>query len=354
MKKILIINKAHYGQHIDSYKYCKYLKNRLDVSYICFDFGFKKIEDETTVIYIKRQKNKIYGMLNFLREIVKEVNSNNYDVTFLVYFNFCFLLTFFSSINILDIRTGNISKNIFIVRVYNIMLLFESRFFKKITIISDNLRKYLLINKEKTSIVPLGAEKYEIEHKDYSTLRLMYIGTLSYRDIHITIDGLQNYILNTQDSNVKYDIFGDGRQQDILMLKRTIKKYSLQDVVTCHGRKPHNEIKDYFTKCNVGVSYIPIVDWYQNQPPTKTFEYLGAGMITLATKTNENKKIINHINGVLHLDNAISFSQALEYVKKNVVKYKSEEIVNSIKENNWQSIVDKHLLPVIKSSYNNE
>ena len=225
MKRILIINKAQYGEHIDSYKYCKYLNKYYEVNYIGFDFGFPKIEDETNVIYIKRKKNKVYGMINFIREIIKEVNSNNYDVTFLVYFSLCSLISIFSTINFLDIRTGKISKNIFIVRAYNILLLFESRFFKKITIISESLRKHLLIPKNKSSILPLGSDIEICKNKKYSEVKLFYIGTLSHRNIHHTIEGLDMYIRDGGDQRITYDIFGDGREEDVNKLKDSIEKF---------------------------------------------------------------------------------------------------------------------------------
>jgi nucleoside-diphosphate-sugar epimerase len=60
----------------------------------------------------------------------------------------------------------------------------------------------------------------------------------------------------------------------------------------------------YFDIHNIGVSYIPMLKCFDNQPPTKTFEYLLSGMPVIATATNANKDIINDVNGVLINDNS--------------------------------------------------
>ena len=334
---------------MDTFKYCKYLKGNYNVSYIGFDYGHKKIEDDVNVFYVKRHSNKAYGMINFCKEIINEINSNQYDITFLVYFPFCFLMSMFSAINFLDIRTGNISEYKYKVKVFNFLIFLESNFFKKITIISDSLRKQLAINKSKTFILPLGVDFKLYNDKKYSELKLLYIGTLSSRNIHHTIEGLSQYIINSVDRKVTYDIFGDGSPMAILLLKNYIKKFSLEGIVTYHGRKRHDEIGSYFKKCNIGVSYIPITDYFNNQPPTKTFEYLGSGMITLATNTFENKKLVNHSNGVLHNDNASSFFEALSYVKNNLNFYSYNDIIDSVKDNNWRDIVENKLIPIIEN-----
>ena len=334
---------------MDTFKYCKYLKGNYNVSYIGFDYGHKKIKDDVNVFYVKRHSNKVYGIINFFREIIKEINSNRYDITFLVYFPFCSLMLMVSSIDFLDIRTGIVSEYKYKVKAINFLLFLESKFFKKITIISESLRKQLAINKSKTFILPLGVNPKFYNDKKYNELKLFYIGTLSNRNIHHTIEGLSQYIINSVDGSVTYDIFGDGSPKAISLLKNYIKKFSLEEVVTYHGRKHHDEIESYFKKCNVGVSYIPITAYFNNQPPTKTFEYLGAGMITLATNTCENKKLINDLNGVLHNDNASSFFEALSYVKNNLNFYSYNDIIGSVKDDNWKDIVEHKLIPIIEN-----
>lgn len=41
-----------------------------------------------------------------------------------------------------------------------------------------------------------------------------------------------------------------------------------------------------------------MTEYYDSQPPTKTFEYALSGLYVLATKTRENEKVITNDNGV--------------------------------------------------------
>lgn len=36
-KKLLIINKDPFRYHVDTYKYCQYLRDRYDITYICIE-----------------------------------------------------------------------------------------------------------------------------------------------------------------------------------------------------------------------------------------------------------------------------------------------------------------------------
>jgi hypothetical protein len=47
-KKLLIINKIQFGYHTDTFKYCQYLKDEFDITYICFDAKEIKINDGLT------------------------------------------------------------------------------------------------------------------------------------------------------------------------------------------------------------------------------------------------------------------------------------------------------------------
>ena len=46
MKNIVISSIEQYGYLIDTYKYCEKLKKSNKITYVCFDYGFEKIENE--------------------------------------------------------------------------------------------------------------------------------------------------------------------------------------------------------------------------------------------------------------------------------------------------------------------
>ena len=172
MKKILIINKEQYGQHIDSYKYCKHLGNKYNLKYLCFDQGYNKIKDEVDVVYVKKHNNSLVSTLIFVQEINKELKKEQYDLIFVVYFSFCSLLrlTNFSTHFLLDIRSSLIYQNYIKRRFANLFLLLETFFYKDITLISDSLRKFLYISKKRSHIIPLGADILSTKNKNYSDI----------------------------------------------------------------------------------------------------------------------------------------------------------------------------------------
>lgn len=358
MKKILIINKEQYGQHIDTYKYCKYLRNKYKLTYLCFDHGFHKIQDGLDVIYIKKNKNPIVSTFHFIKQINNHLKKENYDLIFVVYFSFCSLLKIFNVSNhfLLDIRTSLIYPYFLKRRLANLFLVFETFFFKNLTIISESLRKKLFIIKRKSNILPLGSDILSIKKKNYKTLNLFYVGTLSSRDIHVTVYGLKKFIqaINTPVLNVTYDIFGDGLKKDKQLLHKSISETGLTDIVTYHGRKSHQELQYFFDKCNVGISYIPMTNYFDKQPPTKSFEYIGAGMVCIATSTSENEKIINRTNGILCNDNSTSFKDALVYLFNNKKLYNSEDIIKTLGEHEWRIVINNHLTPVIEKLINKQ
>ena len=52
-KKILFVNKEQFGLLTDSTKYCEYLSNSYDITYICFDDGHDKVEiDNIRYVYL--------------------------------------------------------------------------------------------------------------------------------------------------------------------------------------------------------------------------------------------------------------------------------------------------------------
>ena len=123
---------------------------------------------------------------------------------------------------------------------------------------------------------------------------------------------------------------------------------NLTSIVKTHGRIPHFKLKPFFDNANVGISYIPITDYYEHQPPTKTYEYILSGIPCLATNTHENIKIINEINGALCNDNPNSFAEGLMIIHKNELLFNSEEIRETLKNHTWKSIVNNILKPTLK------
>jgi len=349
IKKILIINKTQFGYHTITHNYCKYLKDEYDISYICFDQNKNRIiEEGIKVIYFpnKYMSSRI-GVMKFISFLKNYIKSNQIDLTFVKYFHLSPLLRvgLYSHPFILDIRTASIGSTLLRRKKANFLLYFESLFFKNITINSESLRNKLGIGAKKAHILPLGADELSKTDKSFEAINLLYVGVLSSRNIEDTVFALSKFINRNKRKkiDITYDIFGYGTKEAEILLTDAIRATGLDNIVTFHGAKSHTELQKYFDNCNIGVAYIPQVDYYECQPSTKIFEYVRAGLLTIATGTFENRRLITKENGILCSDNVDSFANALEEMYIHRDKFESQKIRETLKESSWDEIVNNNL-----------
>lgn len=348
-KNLLFITKKQFGYQTDYYKYVVYSKNEFNITYCSFDNNEKKVEEENVnLVYVPASDSYLMRGFLFLFNSIKLIRDRNFDLIMIMNFDYCFLLKliFFRKRFILDLRTSAISFNKYKRFYNNTLTKINTFFFKNVTVISEGIARKFRLNNYK--ILPLGAEVISETLKDVSCFKLLYIGTLKNREIHKTIKGLKIFLDNHPDiQSLNYHIFGYGKPYEENLIKHYIHYYNLMNRVFFHGYKRHEEMKDYFDSCNVGISFVPITPYFEYQPPTKTFEYLLSGMVCIATRTHENKKIINKENGILCDDNSVSFSEALESLFKNKDSFDSETIRSSVIGYKWENIVRNKLKKII-------
>ena len=347
-KKILLINRIQFGYHTDSYNYCKYLKDEFDITYICFDTDKKKIEESgINIFYLPYDGSVLTKGIKFIKYCRSYIKNNQVDLIFILYFQFASLIKIglFSNKFILDIRTGAVGSTSKKRAIADAIMSFETHFFNHITIISASLRDKLGLKSKKSHILPLGADELSSTDKSFDSIHLLYVGTLSFRDIDKTVFGLSKFIQKYKHKNIEisYDIFGSGTAEAEKLLSASISETNLGNIVTFHGRKNHKEIQYYFDNCNIGIAYVPITDYYDVQPPTKIFEYARAGMVNIATSTYENKRVITEDNGVICDDTIDSFSDGLEAVYIYKDEWNSQKIRKSLEDFSWEKIVNNNL-----------
>jgi glycosyltransferase involved in cell wall biosynthesis len=343
-KKVLIIDDKQFGYLNRTYYLNKYFKKYYNIFNLCHDLEKSKIKlDGVKVEYVPFKGNKIFKKIRFINRAISEIK-NHYDLIFVNYFIGCSLLKIFSPYKniVLDIDTGYISEKKILLSLFNMILFFESLFFKKITIISEGLRELLKINKNKVHIFPVGSDIVSVNKKKFDVLRILYVGVLGKkRKLENTILGLKKFYREYNNKlSIKYTIIGSGPSQSDLI--ELVKKNKLNNVINIIGYVPHEDLKKYFDTHNIGISYVPILKCYNFQPPTKTFELLAAGMPVIATNTFENRRLINKKNGVLIADTAEGIYHGL----KKIIKYNgydSYSIRQSIEEYTWNHIMNQNL-----------
>ena len=353
LKKILFIQYGQFGYLSDYYYYCKYLSNDYKITFLCIDEGFKRQNlNHVQVKYASLRGNKIRKYYQWLKFIAKEIYNKNYDLIFTHCFKLCFVVRVFGGNRkiILDIRTGSVKQNRIINFFNNQRIRFESFFFKNITILSKGLIKHLGLKPKNCHWLPLGAEQIPNSDCGYDAINLLYVGTLKQRNIHHTIEGFAKfYEQYGSEALCCYNIVGFGSEADEKLLNDRIHDLDLNGIVKFHGRRTHGELVDFFRNSNVGVSYVPITHYFDFQPPTKTFEYILSGMVCIATSTYENTNLISEANGILCLDNSISFYEALKeyYFKRH--HYNHSSVINSLEDYTWNKIVNTNLKPYLNT-----
>jgi glycosyltransferase involved in cell wall biosynthesis len=352
MKKLLIINREQFGYNASGYYYSKYLKDDLYVTYMCFDETKERIHiDGVNVKYVSREGLKLRRGYRFLKNLIAEIKHYKYDIVLIRYFQLCSLLKFFNPSKkfILDIRTGSVARSKKKRFIQDIMMKLESLIFDYITIISLSLVQKLKINKDKVHLLPVGADILSSKDKDFKEIKLLYIGTLSNRNIDQTIIGFKKFYEKfDSETKTSYKIIGYGSIEEENKILKTIRENNLEMTVEFLGRIPHNKLKPYFDESNVGISYVPITDYYQCQPPSKTFEYVLSGLVCIATATSENKKFIDEENGVLCKDNPEDFYKALIKIFSQRNHFNSKKIRESLVDYQWENIVKKNLKKYIE------
>jgi glycosyltransferase involved in cell wall biosynthesis len=346
--KLVILNIYQLGYHTDTYNYCYFLREEYDITYASFNQGFKDLSIEgVRSISIEQPRGFLNLILGYIK-LAKLIKQEKPDIVFMVYVRFISIVKFFIPRThfIFDVRTGSLFPGELKRKLWNLLILAESLGFKYITVISEGLRNDLKLPDKKCHWLPLGGNKKDFIN-DYSSIRLLYIGTLDRRNIPYTIEGLEIYKRRYPEIDITYDIVGYGKSATEELLRSAIIKSKLQDIVSFHGRIPYAKIDEYLFKCNIGIVFVPNTPYYQYQPSTKLFEFLLAGVPVLATKTFENKLIVNDSNGILIDDDPEGFSSGLTLICNRIRLFKENVIQDSVSEYCWEQIVKNHLKPIL-------
>jgi hypothetical protein len=100
------------------------------------------------------------------------------------------------------------------------------------------------------------------------------------------------------------------------------------------------------------VSFVPITPWYNNQPPTKTFEYLLAGLPVIATKTHENEKVLKDepLSELIN-DDVDSFMNAIIGIKAKLSNgIERSYFQTKYKSYAWEQVVNDSFIPLVNNA----
>ncbi len=336
---IVMICTQQFGYHIDIYQYGKCLKDKYSFHYICMNEGKPKISmNDVNVIYLNNT-NSLSFAKNSLKILYK---ISGKFILFINWFPFCSLLQFYrnNSNKILDIRTGSVRSNYFIRNLKNLILMMDSMFYQNKSFVSKGLmEKYRVFMFGKTPhLLPLGAQISNLKPSLLNNkIKMVYVGTFQNRNLEKSICGVCKFKNENQSIDIEYVIYGSGSDNTINNIKNKIDEYNANDYIKLNGYLLHEELYSVLSRFNVGLSFIPKTKYFDVQPPTKTFEYIAAGLITVATNTQANKEIIiDGSNGILIEDSSEGVYEGLQKITKR--QFDPLKIKSTIGINTWEEI----------------
>jgi len=338
------------------------------ISYHCknqskYEFNGKRVIRRIRLPYTKSNRKKVFI---FIKETVKILRKHKFPVIHIhhtcAYFLLIKLLNFKKAKYIYHITSYPIAESHFQSMKQMVVMFFQSLFMDEIIIQSHELKEKLIGIRRlsRAVVVPIGynaklfyphTEKQKEMFKKKLKLGdnefiLIYIGVISrFRKLDRLIESFK--IVTKKIPNVKLMMIGNGN--DIDNLKLSTKNLGLEKKVIFFGRVSHKRIPKYLNIADIGISYVPINENYNYNPPLKTFEYLACGLPTIATKTVSNCKIIkNEFNGILINDDPWHMANAIIqlFFDKNKQNYLSKNAIKSVMSKDFETITNQRLIPI--------
>ena len=317
-------------------------------------------------IPLHEHSSKRKRALIFILKIVEILNKNHFSIVHIhhtcPYFFLAKILTLRKAKYIYHTTSYPISTTRSMKYKQMLKNFVQCLFMDKIIIQSEELRLKLIgiRSLKKTEVVPVGFNKncyYPFDkiqknqfrkllniHEDHSLL--VYCGIIAYlRQLDRLLEGFRK--IQKIFPDVKLLMVGDGNALEDL--KELAVALGVSKSVVFTGRVPNHEVVNYIAIADIGISYIPINENFNYNPPLKTFEYLACGLPTIATKTESNSKIITDgFNGILVDDTPDDLADRIIKLltDKGLQKHLSQNARNGIMEFDFGYITQNKLIPL--------
>lgn len=275
------------------------------------------------------------------RNILRE-NPSKVTAIHVRYFKTCSMLPILMGAPAaLDFRSGSIRRSATIRYIENKIMRVEALAYDRVTVISRGVGAVLGLRQFRE--LPLGASRNLLaipreRVRDPENLRFIYVGTLRQRNIDLFASAFADFVAS-RGLAWRLDLYGYGSDEEVASLNAVALRCS---GVRFLGNLTRTELPVRLAEADIGVSYVPMTPYFNWQPPTKTFEYLMAGLPTLATRTAANAEIVQAGCGWLCDDTADSIMDALACIER----LKGKWTVNREAMQNWtwEAIFDKYYL----------
>jgi len=350
-KRLLILGFWQFGYTTAVFKHCEFSRDEFDITYLGWDYEDPKIElPSVKVIYVSRKSNIIVRNIRLLYKAHKEIQKG-YDIVFANYIKGISLVRLLNPKTkfILYVITMGVTYSKLKRWLFDTMVKLELRAFKNIVLINSGLAKKLKVNKY--DILTMGGNCFSKVEKSFEKLSLLYVGTLENRNVINCIKGFHRFMAEnkvvSEHNTPKFVVIGESTKNELKEIRQYVKENKLENYIFTPGFIYQEDLYPYFEEANVGVAYVPITPYFQNQPPTKTYEYLVSGLPVIATATAANSEIVLPEAGEIVNDNAESFYEGLKKMNQRKSEFSSEKIKKLYAEDTWERMVRTKFIPLI-------
>ena len=350
---LLIIDVNPFGMLTDVVKWTQYLSKQWNISLLCFssrnNYNTQPRAEDIKLIEVHNYTNRhLKAAVFILRSFFLLLFYKGKVV--IEYFPYCELLKclFPRKAMMLDIRTMSVNPDDVIRNNANRRIRHACKYFDKVTAISEGVASQL--GRADVVVLPLGSDIMSSCPKIYNNgIRLLYIGILTNRRIGDSIEGVVSFHTLNPSIPISYTIIGYGAENEENHIRQLVKDLKAEDYVLFVGRKRHEQLSTYIDNSNVGLSFVPMTDYFDFQPPTKTFEYCLSGLYCIATGTSANREFISSANGVIIEDSPQGVLNGLTAYWHMSSHISEASIRKSLISFTWENIVNRALVPVLSS-----
>jgi glycosyltransferase involved in cell wall biosynthesis len=241
----------------------------------------------------------------------------------------------------------------------NSKVISESGYFDAIITSNHHMREkfYPQNLHDRLFIVPIGvnldhfkpsspSEVLDIKRRLFKTEDKIFVyeGTFSGRKLEILVSAFGMVLQRYAAARLLIIGSGDGSGS----LNKLSRSLGIEEKVRFTGMVPYNDVARYVSAADIGVSYIPLTEYYDVQTPLKTMEFLASGLPVIATATKANKDLIKDgYNGLLTEESKEAMADAMFLLISNdeLRKKLAQNARESVTRLNWKNIVQNELIP---------
>ena len=343
---------------------CVYLAERFDLTIISPHEGLeKKASNQFKTVYldmeVPKSRIKLLKKLKTFTRIFRiisgirsHVRDEVYDLVYIRDQTWAFAIKLFLGSKykyVMQMYAPGVTPSRLKNKLHDLQVTFNVRFFRHVFMGTERVMKFFKVPPAKAHVTGVGVEAIEYQDRVFESLDLVYLGALSNRYVHESVEGFARFFqANKGRIQMSYKIIGGGSPEAVDLVKASIAAAGPEVPVQYLGRLDDTDLISVFRASNIGVVYNRVTSYYTNNISTKLYEYLLSGLPVIAVKNNSMLGVVTPSNGVLIEDSPEGFEQGLHTLLANLGNFNSQTIAQSGEERSVKRVVRDRMIPAFQ------